>query len=109
MTTPVAARSKRTTASHISQELRRMAGDSLNALGGIAYLKRIAESDPQAYLQFVAKCIKTDDGAEAAGITFVVQQLVIGNQPVPGVHNSPLQQHVMPLRLAAKGGDVIDT
>lgn len=109
MTTPTALRErKRVTSGHISQELRRMAGESLNAMGGVEYLKRVAVEDPQAYLQFIAKCIKTDDGSEASGITFVVQQLVIANGPVPGVLNSPIAQHVAPLRLAADHGGVID-
>src|SRR5262245_59900071 len=95
---------KRQTASQISMRLREMAGQSLLNKGGVKYLERIADEDPQAYLQFLSKMVKADDGAEAAGITFVVQQLVMHAQPVPGVSNSPVVEHIAaPLKLIGHG------
>lgn len=101
----------RVTAATISKDLRLMAMTSLNFLGGVKYLVAVAKKEPNAYLQFVSKCLVRDDESAAAGLNVVVQQLIVGAdaKPVAGVLNSPIAAHVMPPpRLVANGGEVLD-
>lgn len=95
-------------AASISRELREMGLTSFHFVGGVQYLNRIAKKNPAAYLQFIAKLIKTDDQADPAGITFVIQQVNIAGAPIKGVTNSPVLEHVSPVKLAAVNGEVID-
>jgi hypothetical protein len=99
---------RKLTAASISRELREMGLTSLHFVGGVQYLNRIAKKNPAAYLAFIAKLIKTDDGADPGGITFVVQQVNVQGVPIKGVVNSPVVEHVVPLKLAAANGEVID-
>lgn len=85
-----------------------MAMTSLNMVGGVKYLNAVARSDPKAYLAFIARCLVKDDGADLGSVQFVVQQITVTATPVPGVINSPVAEHVAPLRLAASGGEVVD-
>jgi hypothetical protein len=92
----------------MSRDVRLMALTSLNFLGGVKYLVAIAKKNPSAYLQFVSKCLIKEDGAELGGATFVIQQINVNPQQVAGVLTSPVQEHVSPVRLITKGGEVID-
>ncbi len=99
----------RVSSSTISLELRLAALASFNFVGAQKYLIKVAKTNPAAYLTFLAKCIKQDDGNEVAGLTIRVQQLVVAAGPVPGVLNSPVIEHMAPQRLlAANGVEVID-
>jgi len=60
------------------------------------------------FMSLLAKCLQQDDGAHDASITFVVRQLNVTAQPVPGVLASPIAAHVQPPRLVSNGGEVID-
>src|SRR4051794_21116835 len=86
------------TAASISRDLRLMASTSLNFVGGVQYLNKIAKTNPSAYLQFIARCLIKDDESNVAGVQVIVQQLVIGSgaQPVPGVWNSPIREQIAP-------------
>lgn len=88
----------------ISMDLRIAGLASFNMLGGIRYLVKVAKSNPAAYLAFMAKLIKTDDGGDAQGLNIIVQQINIGALPIPGVLNSPILEHVSPQRLLAANG-----
>lgn len=96
------------TAKTISRDIRLMCATSLNFLGGVKYLTKVAKSNPGAYLQFVARCLVREDGTDSGGTTFVIQQLNVTAAPVPGVINSPVLEHIAPLKLVANGGEVID-
>jgi hypothetical protein len=91
-------------------ELRVAGLASFNMVGGIKYLMRVAKSNPAAYLAFMSKLIKTEDGGDAQGLNIIVQQINVGALPIPGVLNSPVVEHIAPqrpLQLVANG-NVID-
>lgn len=81
-------------AATISRDIRLMGLTSLNFVGGVQYLNRIAKKNPAAYLAFIAKLVQRDDSADANGMTFVIQQINIGAAPIAGVTNSPVLEHV---------------
>lgn len=94
-------------AATISREIREMGLTSFRFVGGVQYLNRIAQKNPAAYLAFISKLIKTEDGADSSGITFVVQQINVNGQPIAGVVNSPVVEHVAPLQLVASNGETV--
>lgn len=97
----------------VSRDIRVQVLTALNFVGGVKYLARQAEKNPSAFLALVGKCLQQDDGTNDRVTNFVVQQLVIHGQPVPGVLASPIAAHIAPpLRLVGNGGtplaEVID-
>jgi hypothetical protein len=82
--------------STISLELRVAGLSSFKMLGGIKYLMRVAKTNPAAYLAFMSKLIKNEDGGDAQGLNIYVQQISIGAVPIPGVLNSPVVEHIAP-------------
>jgi hypothetical protein len=88
----------------ISRDVRIQVLTALNFVGGVKYLARQAEKNPAAFLALVGKCLQQDDGANEAGITFVVQTLNVSGAPIPGVLSSPIAAHVAPpLKLISNG------
>ncbi len=95
-------------AATISREIREMGLTAFRFVGGVRYLNRVAAKNPAAYLPFISKLIKTEDGTDSSGITFVVQQINVNGEPIKGVVNSPVLEHVTPLKLAAANSEVIE-
>jgi hypothetical protein len=107
---PRAPRVSDVTPARISNELRIATLAAFNYVGKQAYLVKVAQSNPAAFLAFLSKFINHGDLAGADGdLRIVVQQINIQSGPVSGVIASPVGDHVPPLRLAASDGtQVID-
>lgn len=93
----------------ISKDIRLQVLTALNFVGGVQFLVRQARKQNNApFMALLAKCLMQDDGSDQGGVKFVIQQVSINAQPVPGVLNSPVPEHVQPVRLIANGGEVVD-
>lgn len=87
----------------LSQDARAAVMSAFTFVGGVKWLVKLAQQpNPALFVQLLGKCIKTNDGGDAAaGVTFVVQQFNVQAAPTPGVIASPIAEHVPPLRLVA--------
>jgi hypothetical protein len=59
----------------LSGELREMILESLHAAGGVAYLSRMADEQPAAYLSLLAKLLPLEASLDAGPGQFVVSWL----------------------------------
>jgi hypothetical protein len=93
----------------VSRDIRLQTLTALNFVGGVQFLVRQARKKNNApFMALLAKCLQQDDGSQDHGITFVIKTINVTPGPVAGVLNSPIVEHVQPIRLVANGGEVID-
>ena len=78
----------------ISKSIKEEVLESLRMVGGRDYLARQAVANPAAYMNLLAKIIPHQVKTEAPPMKFVVQTLTGPLEPVRGVINSPVKEHI---------------
>lgn len=104
-------RGKPNKATRTLKEMILRAVDAADPEGAVAYLTRCANNPKTApaFLNLLGKVLPLQvQSAAGDGVRFIVQCIEVNGGPVPGVLNSPVQQHVATARIAAPRGEVID-
>lgn len=94
----------------ISRDIRESIHAALQFDGGpVRFWRQLKLKKPDVFAHCVIKALVRNDESPLMGLNLVVQQLIVADaRPIPGVLQSPVQQHVEHKpHLVANGGELV--